>query len=64
MGRSSSTFRQTDVVRAVRAVRTAGYDVARILIDKAGKLEIVTATEDEPGNALDEWQKKKDARQA
>jgi hypothetical protein len=64
MGRSASTFRQTDITRALKAVRAAGYSAVRVLIDKMGRIEIATAAESEPGNDLDNWLKKKDARQA
>jgi hypothetical protein len=42
MARAPSTFRQTDVTRAVRAVVAAGVEIARVEIDKAGKIVIVT----------------------
>ncbi len=47
MGKSPSTFRQTDITRALKAVRAAGYSAVRVLIDKAGRIEIATATEGE-----------------
>ena len=47
MGRSPSTFRQTDITRALKAIRAAGYSAVRVLIDKAGRIEIATATEGE-----------------
>lgn len=34
-------FRQSDIERAAKAVRKAGYDGARILIDHKGRLEII-----------------------
>jgi hypothetical protein len=34
-------FRQSDIERAAKAVRKAGYDGARILIDPKGRLEII-----------------------
>jgi hypothetical protein len=49
MGRSSSTFRQTDITRALKAVRAAGYNAVRVQIDKVGRIEIATAAENEPG---------------
>ena len=41
MTRRSSTFRQRDVTRAVKAVAAAGVGIARIEIDKAGKITII-----------------------
>jgi hypothetical protein len=42
MARAPSTFRQQDVTRAVKAVAAAGVNIARVEIDKAGKIVIVT----------------------
>jgi hypothetical protein len=47
MARAPSTFRQQDVTRAIKAAAAAGVDIARIEIDKAGKIVIIT------GNGLD-----------
>jgi len=41
MRRAPSTFRQQDVTRAVKAVAAAGVDIARVEIDKAGKITII-----------------------
>jgi hypothetical protein len=43
MARAPSTFRQQDVTRAVKAVAAAGVNIARVEIDRAGKIVIITA---------------------
>ena len=43
MARAPSTFRQQDVTRAVKAVAAAGVHIARVEIDKSGKIVIITA---------------------
>jgi hypothetical protein len=48
MSRTPSAFKQTDVSRALKAIRTAGYSAARVLIGKDGQIEITTVAEDEP----------------
>jgi hypothetical protein len=45
MARAPSTFRQQDVTRAVKAVTAAGVHIARVEIDKTGKIVIITADE-------------------
>jgi hypothetical protein len=66
MGRSPSTFRQTDIIRALKAVRTAGYSAARVLIDKTGKIEIATTAEDSAADSTDldreltDWERRRD----
>lgn len=44
MARSRATFRQQDVTRALRGAAAAGVNIARVEIDKAGKIVIVTGT--------------------
>jgi len=58
MTRAPSTFRQQDVTRAVKAVAAAGVHIARIEIDKAGKIVIITTgVADQPGESteVNEW---------
>jgi hypothetical protein len=64
MGRASSRFRQTDVTRALKAVRAAGYGAARVLIDKTGRIEIATAPEGEGGDSRNSWDEALDAKDA
>jgi len=45
VSRAPSTFRQNDVTRAVKAVRCAGVEIARVEIAKDGKIVIITAAE-------------------
>ena len=42
MARAPSTFRQVDVTKAVKAVRSAGVDIVRVELTKDGKIVIVT----------------------
>jgi hypothetical protein len=58
MARAPATFRQQDVTRAVKAVTAAGVHIARIEIDKAGKIVIITANlTNQPGEMTEanEW---------
>src|SRR5262245_44219510 len=57
MARAPSTFRQQDVTRAVKAVSAAGVHIARIEIDKSGKIVIITVDPtDQPGETeANEW---------
>ena len=47
MRRSPSAFRQTDITKALKAVRAAGYGAARVQIDRNGKIDITTMAEGE-----------------
>jgi hypothetical protein len=44
MSRSSYSFKKRDVTRAVKAVVAAGLAVARVEVDKDGKIVIVPGT--------------------
>ena len=57
MGRGACTFRQSDVTRAVKAVVAAGVEVARVEVDKAGKIVVIASKfrEDHQVNDLDAW---------
>ena len=48
MPRGPSPFRQLDMTRALKAAAAAGIDVARIEIEKSGKIVIVTGKPEEP----------------
>jgi hypothetical protein len=67
MARTSTTFKQSDVVRAVRAVSAAGLHVVGVKIDpQTGKIEIVTGTVPAQDNftPLDRWMAEHGPRQA
>ena len=60
MPRAPSAFRQADVTRAVRAVRSAGVDIVRVELTKDGKIVIVTseaqpAVQDDLDRELEEF---------
>jgi hypothetical protein len=58
MSRGPSIFRQSDVTRAIKGAAAAGVHIARIEIDKTGKIVIITADPtDHPGEMTEanEW---------
>ena len=59
MARGPYKFTEADVRRAVRATESAGLTVARIEIDKAGKISLIPGSSSNGAqvteNALDEW---------
>jgi len=69
MPRSPSTFRQTDLTRAIKAARNAGVGVTRAEIAKDGKIVIIISkagganadVELTPDDELERWRKKKNA---
>jgi hypothetical protein len=48
----TATFKKTDVTRATRAVLDAGLDVARIEIEKDGRIVVVPGKPDGQADAL------------
>jgi hypothetical protein len=54
MARGKLRFRQSDVTRAIKAAVAAGIDVARVEIDKEGKIVIVTGKPDPVGGNVDD----------
>jgi hypothetical protein len=57
MARGPLTFRQQDLVRALKGAKAAGIEVARVEIDKAGKIIMVTgkASTDLPPDSENPW---------
>jgi len=58
MARSRGTFRQQDVTRALRGAAAAGVNIARVEIDKMGKIVIVTGSASDArgdGREGNEW---------
>jgi hypothetical protein len=53
MARAPSTFRQTDVTRAVKAVRAAGVEVSKVEIGPDGTITIRTGPGYEAGQTND-----------
>lgn len=56
--RGPCTFRQNDIVRALRAMKSAGVEAARVEIERDGKIIIVTGKGQEAENPepdVNEW---------
>lgn len=67
MSRSPATFKQADIVRAVKAARACGLDVVATEISRDGKITLVhsgLATPTESSNPYDLWKAKDNARSA
>ncbi len=48
MSRAAQEFKQTNVVKALKAATAAGLKVHRYEIDRAGKIVVITGMPDEP----------------
>jgi hypothetical protein len=63
MSRGPTTFRQRDVTAAVRAARAAGIEVARVEVDRSGKITVIAGqpsaegqiTNSDQHNEWDDW---------
>lgn len=56
MARRSCTFRQRDVTRALKATVAAGVEIAKVEIDRDGKIVVVVAGKQvEEANEGNEW---------
>jgi hypothetical protein len=58
VARGTSSFKQVDVTRALRAARAAGVEIDRVEIDSAtGKIVIISKNDrgDERASDLDKW---------
>lgn len=56
MARGVLTFRQADVTRAVKAVVAAGVEVARVEVDKDGRISVVAGKPaSDQGGGGNEW---------
>jgi hypothetical protein len=69
MSRGPTTFRQSDLTRAIRGARNAGVQVSRAEIGKDGKIIIVVGEASNvssnaqltPDDELERWKSKKNA---
>ena len=62
MSRTSATFKQSDVMRAVKAVRAMGLEVIETKIERDGSIVLVhkaTPVPDDADAALNAWQAKR-----
>lgn len=51
MSRGPATFRQRDMTAAIRAVRAAGVSVARVEVDRDGKIIVIPG---KPGHLIEQ----------
>ena len=57
MTRRPSTFRQTDVARAVKAAQSAGLAIGKVEVAPDGTIRVIIAdvTESAPDMQFDQW---------
>ena len=60
MTRRPSTFRQTDVVRAVKAAQAAGLTIGKVEVAPDGTIRVIIAdaVESVPATPFDQWKAK------
>jgi len=63
MARSPASFKQADLARAMKAVRAAGFEVARTDILPDGTIRLIHKAEvaSDPATPFDQWKAKRDA---
>jgi hypothetical protein len=63
MPRGPCAFKQRDVVRALKAIRAAGIENARLEITKDGLLIVMSGKPDEADDSpLDQWRSSRGSR--
>lgn len=63
MAKTCATFKQADLVRAVKAARAAGLEIARTEIAPDGRIILVHhAEEADAQSAFDAWKGQRNAR--
>lgn len=57
MARSQNNVKKRDLTAAIKAVAAAGCEIARVEIEKDGKIVILTGNtaQPEPANDFDKW---------
>ena len=61
--RTTPSFRQVDVARALKGARAGGLSIGRVEIDPAGKIVLFTKSEpSEPLSPLEKWKQDHGAR--
>ncbi len=66
MARTASTFRQSDVERAVKAARAAGLSIGKVEVAPDGTIRVIMADQRDSAaeTPYDQWKAKRDARSA